>query len=377
MKLLTLAVSFFLGKYSENDCKYVRADTVLVRRFLTRLSHAHTQTHTNSLYSVLAPSTVATGCDTFDFVLWNADDEIPVQTLQHGDVLSIQDWEFNIEAKTTGCRVESMRLELSGPIRQARTENVVPFTVFGDRACKNDNDCPNEYNANPNGKDWKVGTYAITATAYSMNRAKGDEVDKKTISFTVDNESVKVPSASPSAMPSNVPSLAPSTIPTAGPVATPVPTPYSSESQFPVDTHQHVCDIMKITFFVPFASSEPTQDDFWNVWATDFVFDRNDPTITYADAYYYDKHFSSIQQAMVYNAREKTIAMEWRIEIITPNFPYGTYDNLFIMDEAAYIADVIAAVGPDSLFSEITEISVSRPFATEESYTFNSYYCGH
>jgi len=80
---------------------------------------------------------------------------------------------------------------------------------------------------------------------------------------------------------------------------------------------------------------------------------------------------------MVYNVKEKTITMEWDIEIITPSFPYGPYgpyDNIFILDENAYMANVVAASHPDSPFSEITGISVSRPFASEDSYRICAYH---
>jgi len=135
---------------------------------------------------------------------------------------------------------------------------------------------------------------------------------------------------------------------------------------------------MSITFSVPESTREPTEDEFWAVWFVPFVFDRSDESIAYADAWYYQNGMPSVPEAFVYNADDKTVTIEWIVEIITPSFPQGTYDNLFFMDEDAYIAKVVAASQPESPFSAIADVSITKPFATEESYSSNRYpYCGH
>ena len=88
----------------------------------------------------------------------------------------------NIKSGTT---VGSVRLQLTGQKTVERTENITPYSLYGDQG-KN----------NLNGESLPAGTYALTATAYSGKRLAGDQIGTLTVSFTV-----AAPNSAPTGLP--------------------------------------------------------------------------------------------------------------------------------------------------------------------------------
>ena len=66
-----------------------------------------------------------------------------------------------------------------------RTENITPYSLYGDQG-KN----------NLNGEPLPTGTYTLTATAYSGKRLAGDQLGTLTVSFTV-----TAPNSAPTGLP--------------------------------------------------------------------------------------------------------------------------------------------------------------------------------
>lgn len=124
-----------------------------------------------------APSSSPTGDCSIEFYLWDADEDVfqtPVSLLPTHCASELD--EFNIEARpSSGCsQVRSAYLNLFGEINRDRTENVIPYLVFGDK------------NNNVNGKNFDVGSYTIEATLYSEKRGNGVEVATDSFDFEVD-----------------------------------------------------------------------------------------------------------------------------------------------------------------------------------------------
>ena len=82
---------------------------------------------------------------------------------------------YGIRVKTqSGAAIGSVRLQLTGGKSVDRTENVAPYSLYGDDG---DNDL--------HGEALPVGTYTLTATAYSERALGGDQLGTLSVSFTV------------------------------------------------------------------------------------------------------------------------------------------------------------------------------------------------
>ena len=82
---------------------------------------------------------------------------------------------YGIRVNTrSGAQIGSVRLQLSGAKSVDRTENWAPYTLYGDQG-----------DSALNGESLPVGSYTLTATAYSEGRLGGDVLGTLTVSFTV------------------------------------------------------------------------------------------------------------------------------------------------------------------------------------------------
>ncbi len=111
------------------------------------------------------------------FTLINATQDQAVGELTHGDVIDLADFgnhKLNIRANTQPAEVEKVILSLKGHINRSRTEEVVPYAIFGDAPAP-------DGSPNYGGLKMRRGSYILTATPY----ADGGMGVSSTISFTV------------------------------------------------------------------------------------------------------------------------------------------------------------------------------------------------
>ena len=76
---------------------------------------------------------------------------------------------LNIRADVTGVDVGSVFLELRGPTFGSRTENLIPYDLFGDRG----------------GETFRPGSYTLMATVYEGSGRGGAVVASSTVGFTI------------------------------------------------------------------------------------------------------------------------------------------------------------------------------------------------
>ena len=111
------------------------------------------------------------------FTLVDASDPSEVATLTEAATLTLEDpangsYGIKVEvAENTG--IDSVRLELSGAKTVSQTENILPYSLYGDKG------------ADLNGEGLPAGSYTLRATAYSEDNLGGDELQLLEISFTV------------------------------------------------------------------------------------------------------------------------------------------------------------------------------------------------
>ena len=111
------------------------------------------------------------------FTLVDTSDQSEVATLTEGAAVTIDDpasGSYGIRVEVaTGAEVGSVRLELSGDKSVSRTENMAPYSLYGDDG------------TNLNGENLPVGSYTLRAAPYSENNLGGDELQALEISFSV------------------------------------------------------------------------------------------------------------------------------------------------------------------------------------------------
>ena len=98
------------------------------------------------------------------------------QALQDGDILSIAalgfvNWSAEITAQPAN--TQSAVFELSGTVSNNQTENVVPFTLFGDDG--------GDYDGVP----LQVGEYTLTVRAHASSGGNGAVLASTTINFAI------------------------------------------------------------------------------------------------------------------------------------------------------------------------------------------------
>jgi len=120
-------------------------------------------------------SSPGAACD-LEFILFNADDNVPVGPLPAMICLEDHPFEFNIQALASdGCpETHSAYMDISGPISLDRVENLAPYMIFGDQG-----------GLTFNGRKFREGYYTISSTLYSKRRLAGDLVVEGSFDFTV------------------------------------------------------------------------------------------------------------------------------------------------------------------------------------------------
>ena len=112
------------------------------------------------------------------FTLVDASDQAVLATLTGGDSVALADPDggsYGIRANLAdGETVGSVKLELSGAKTVTKTENIAPYSLYGDGG------------ANAlDGEALPAGSYTLTATAYADGNQGGDELGTLQVSFTV------------------------------------------------------------------------------------------------------------------------------------------------------------------------------------------------
>lgn len=124
----------------------------------------------------IALAQTSTNLTITSYTLVNADTEQDIQVLHNGDVLNYQTLptrNLSIRADAPAS-VESIRFSLTGPLAYSRTENLLPYALFGDTAGPN-------YATMP----MPVGSYTLTCTPYSLDKLQGTVGTVNSISFTI------------------------------------------------------------------------------------------------------------------------------------------------------------------------------------------------
>ncbi|MFD2515175.1 malectin domain-containing carbohydrate-binding protein [Pontibacter locisalis] len=119
------------------------------------------------------------------FTLINADTDQDIQTLTNGATLNLAALptkNLNIRANTSPETVGSVVMELTGAHTRTVTENIAPYTLFGD------NNNWDYYSWTP-----AVGSYTLKATPYYASNGTGTVGSALNISFTVSDESTTPP----------------------------------------------------------------------------------------------------------------------------------------------------------------------------------------
>ena len=111
------------------------------------------------------------------FTVVDASDQSLEGTLADGGTLALDDPDsgsFGIRADLeSGATIGSMRLHLTGTKTHDRTENITPYSLYGDSG------------GNLNGESLPVGEYTLKATAYSEARLGGNVLGTLEVSFSV------------------------------------------------------------------------------------------------------------------------------------------------------------------------------------------------
>ena len=111
------------------------------------------------------------------FTVVDASDQSVEGALADGGTLALDDpvgGSFGIRADLeSGATIGSMRLQLTGAKTHNQTENITPYSLYGDSG------------GNLSGESLPVGEYTLTATAYSEARLGGNVLGTLKVSFSV------------------------------------------------------------------------------------------------------------------------------------------------------------------------------------------------
>ena len=136
----------------------------------------YTETLTSAATTEVEAAAPAPGPIT-GFTVVDASDQSVEGTLADGGTLALDDPDggsFGIRADLeSGATIGSMRLELTGAKTHAQTENIAPYSLYGDSG------------GNLSGESLPVGEYTLTATAYSEARLGGNVLGTLKVSFSV------------------------------------------------------------------------------------------------------------------------------------------------------------------------------------------------
>ena len=109
--------------------------------------------------------------------LIDASSATAVGTIADGATVTLEDpgsGSFGLRIDTAaGASVGSVRIELSGAKTRARTENIAPYSLYGDDG------------TDVAGEGLPAGSYTLTATAYAQANLAGEVLQTLTVAFTV------------------------------------------------------------------------------------------------------------------------------------------------------------------------------------------------
>ena len=108
-----------------------------------------------------------------EFFLKNADNNGDLGPLKAEECKDISTFSVEARPSATCAAIRSARMSLDGPINSVRTENFIPYTVFGD------------FRGIVNGRDFLGGQYTISADFYSECNLGGAFVASASFVFTV------------------------------------------------------------------------------------------------------------------------------------------------------------------------------------------------
>ena len=136
----------------------------------------YTETMTSAATTAVAAAAPDPGPIT-GFTVVDASDQSVEGTLADGGTLALDDPDggsFGIRADLgSGATIGSMRLQLTGEKTHAQTENITPYSLYGDSG------------GDLSGESLPVGEYTLTATAYSEARLGGNVLGTLKVSFSV------------------------------------------------------------------------------------------------------------------------------------------------------------------------------------------------
>ena len=127
------------------------------------------------------------------FTVVDASDQSVEGALADGGTLALDDpvgGSFGIRADLeSGATIGSMRLQLTGEKTHDQTENIAPYSLYGDSG------------GNLSGESLPVGEYTLTATAYSEARLGGDLLGTLKVSFSVTETATQQPNSPATGLP--------------------------------------------------------------------------------------------------------------------------------------------------------------------------------
>ena len=136
----------------------------------------YTETLSSAATTAVAAAAPAPGPIT-GFTVVDASDQSVEGTLADGGTLALDDpvgGSFGIRADLeSGATIGSMSLQLTGEKTHNQTENISPYSLYGDSG------------GNLSGESLPVGEYTLTATAYSEARLGGNVLGTLKVSFSV------------------------------------------------------------------------------------------------------------------------------------------------------------------------------------------------
>ena len=142
------------------------------------------ETLTSAATAAVAAAAPAPGPIT-GFTVVDASDQTVEGALADGGTLALDDPDggsFGIRADLeSGATIGSMRLQLTGEKTHDQTENIKPYSLYGDSG------------GNLSGESLPVGEYTLTATAYSEARLGGNVLGTLKVSFSVTGPATQQP----------------------------------------------------------------------------------------------------------------------------------------------------------------------------------------
>ena len=154
--------------------------------------NSYTETLSSAATTAVAAAAPAPGPIT-GFTVVDTSDQTVEGALADGGALALDDpvgGSFGIRADLeSGATIGSMRLQLTGAKTHDQTENIAPYSLYGDSG------------GNLSGESLPVGEYTLTATAYSGARLGGNVLGTLNVSFSVTETATQQPNTPATGLP--------------------------------------------------------------------------------------------------------------------------------------------------------------------------------